>query len=266
MKQPLILLILTSLAVTLVSASGATTYAVLGYELPKTASGDGIPNYVAKRIRARTGKTVLSHKPATRRLSANNCVAANYKSGNDYCKAAGSILDARFLVYGTARWEGDEMVVESHLVETATGMRLGHALAQASPKDTTAFSKALDTAVVELIASQQATAKQQQPPKAFIDDTAFAIGEWWERVNTPQVEAVLDRVQVGVRISHFWLVEDSERHYDSAGTLTEGYLGSISDLETEQDYGPTLYANIHILDWLAIQLGYERFSVIMPKR
>ncbi len=273
MKHSFVLLILASLAMTLVSASGATTYAVLGYEMPGTASGDQLSNYVAKRIRARTGKAVLSYKPATQRLSEHNCIVTDYKSGRDYCKVAGTLLEARLLVYGKAWWSGSELVVESHLVESATGIWIGHALAQASPRDTAAFSKALDAAVLELIASQQ-TAAERKSAKTLVEGASVAIGDWWkrvntyvvtrdwwERVNTPQVDAVLDRVEVGFRVSHFRLLEDSERHYNDAGTLSGGYLGSITDLETEQDYGPTLYANVRILDWLAIQLGYERFSV-----
>lgn len=272
MKYPLIRLILASLAISIGSASGATTYAVLGYEMPKTASGDQISNYVAKRIRERTGKAVLSHKPAAQRLSEHNCVVADYESGRDYCKAVGTLLEARLLIYGKVWWSGSNLVVESHLVESDTGIRIGHALAQASPRDTAAFSKALDAAVVELIASQQPAAERQSA-KTLVEGASVAIGDWWKRVNTyvvtrdwwehvntPQVNAALDRVEVGFRVSHFWLIEDSERHYNAEGTFTGGYLGSISELKTEQDYSPTLYANIYILDWLAIQLGYERFS------
>jgi outer membrane protein W len=92
----------------------------------------------------------------------------------------------------------------------------------------------------------------------FITRITADAQEVW---NAPSTQVIFSRVEIGLRSSHFGLRDDSERHYDAQGEIIEGYLGSITELEPQQDYFPSMYANVRFSEWLALQVGFERFEL-----
>lgn len=65
-----------------------------------------------------------------------------------------------------------------------------------------------------------------------------------------------DRLEVGLRISHFTLVDDKKE---------SGFLGSIDELEADQDYMPTLYGRFFFTPYVGVELGYDKARAITRK-
>lgn len=238
------------------SALGADQYAILGYNSENKQWVTEIADYVATRVHARTGAEVISRDSARTVLFNENCNRSLYTSDKEYCKAAGALLAAQHLIYGKV-WNEDGIIfVESHIIDSKTGKKLGNALAQSSPSDKLALSKAIDSAVSELV--------QHTETGHFFDDivggSAASMAILLERLKSPTAEMIFDHIEIGLRTSYLGL-DESEYHYDAEGVIVDGYLGSITELKGEQNYNPTLYANITYSDWLSLQLGYERYEV-----
>ena len=241
------------------STATAATYAVMGYEMNEKKSADKIAAFVAKRLSKRTGTKVISHTEAAVKLKQHKCSADQYPSVRKYCQAAGRVLAADYLVYGKAWRSSDDIIVESHLIETATGNRVGHALAQENPKDKLVFSESIDSSVAELLQHNNTLTAKSSKSQSTIGGSSDT--SWYRHKAPPAFQTILDHVEIGLRMSHFALLDNTEKHFNDDGEFTEGYLGSISELDTEQNYFPTIYANVTIADWFALQLAYERFEV-----
>jgi TolB-like protein/outer membrane protein W len=241
------------------TAAAADTYAVMGYEMKEKASADKIADFVAKRLNKRTGSKVISHKEAAAKLKQQKCTADKYQSARKYCQAAGRVLAADYLVYGKAWRSGDDIIVESHMIQTSTGNRVGHALAQENPKDKMLFSEKIDSSVAELLKHHTTVASAGSKSQTSIGGSSDS--SWHKYKVPPAIQTIMDHVEIGLRISRFSLLDNTEKHFNDDGEFAEGYLGSISKLDAEQDYFPTIYANVTITDWFALQLAYEKFEI-----
>ncbi len=76
-----------------------------------------------------------------------------------------------------------------------------------------------------------------------------------------------ERVEIGLRSSHFTLFEDKEQIFDAQGTFRGGYTRGISidRMEVEQDYMPNLFLRVHINRYIGVELGYEKFEIATGK-
>jgi len=240
------------------ASSAATSYAVLGYEMNEKNTADKISAFVTERVEIRTGSKVISSTNAKSLLKEANCNSTQHSTGRKYCQTAGDILGVDYVIYGKAKHSGTDIIVESYMIDTSSGNTVGHALARENPKDAMLFSKSIDQSIVRLIGlrkMEQASSIQNDKMIGGSSDTV-----WYKRTPSPWLQTVMDHVEIGFRFSHFGLFEDTERHYNDEGVFIGGYLGSISTLETQQNYFPSIYANIIIRDWVVLQFGYERFE------
>jgi TolB-like protein/outer membrane protein W len=244
------------------SASAAKIYAVLGYQMDEKDTASKISEFVAKRIEARTGTAVINENISVKKLLGANCTAKRYSNPTDYCRAAGKILGADYLVYGKIRRKNNLVVVDSHMVDAATGHQIAHSIASENPKNKMVFSKAIDTSVAQLLAKKSGspTVASAPPATRSVSDTPPKTVPY-RMVKPAFFQLIQDHVSLGARITHYSLIDDSELNYDDNGKFTEGYLGSIAYLDANQNYVPTIYANITITEWFALQLAWERFEI-----
>ena len=251
------------------SALAADRYAILGYKSEDKQLASKIADYVATSVQARTGAEVISRTTATALLSHKQCRRSQYPTDREYCKVVGDLLAAQHLIYGKVWTEDGDLFVESHIFDSNSGNKLGKALAQASPDDMLALSKAIDSAVSELVqpkAIDSAVSELVQPTETgrsfrdIVGDSATSVATLFESLKNPTADRILSHIEIGLRTSYLTL-DETEYHYDAAGEIVDGYLGSITELKAEQDYSPMLYANITYSDWLSLQIGYERYEV-----
>lgn len=91
------------------------------------------------------------------------------------------------------------------------------------------------------------------------DDDVVGRVDWneiWQ--NTQSV--LSERVEVGLRIKHFTLDEDSKRSLNTDGSFKEGYIAgtSVDRLDAEQTYFPYPYVRVKLHEYFAVGLTYER--------
>jgi hypothetical protein len=247
-----------------VSATAARTYAILGHESEtEKASENPVTKMITTRLKARAMGRIIEYAPAVRILTQRGCKPSAYTSGNKYSMAAGRILNANYLVYGKTTKSNNQITIESYLIETANGRPLGHTLVRCKQGNATSLLKAVDTTVVQLLLQRhkQEARKQKKTTSATSSAFASSVSYTQDLWATETRKQITDHLEFGIRIDHFKLINDSERHFDSSGSLSEGYLGSITDLREDQNYAPTLYANILFSDWLALNIGYERYTI-----
>jgi TolB-like protein/outer membrane protein W len=242
------------------SARAASSYAVLGYQMNEKDTATKISDFVTKRISARTGQPVISEKTAVSKLLAANCTTKQYKDPTQYCINAGKILNADYLVYGKIHRSGNKIVINSHMVDAKTGRQVGYTTVAEDPKDKMVFSKAIDTSIAKLLSKK---IENQPKPRTISTTTLNNPPETvpYRAVTPAFFQLIREHVSLGARVSNFSMIDDSELHFDDSGKFTEGYLGSIAYLDPSQNYVPTIYANITITDWFALQLAWERFEI-----
>lgn len=91
------------------------------------------------------------------------------------------------------------------------------------------------------------------------EDTVVGRVDWneiWQ--NTKSV--LSERVDIGLRIKHFALDEDSKRTLNADGSFKEGYIAgtSVDRLDAEQTYFPYPYLRVKVCPYFAVGLTYER--------
>jgi hypothetical protein len=77
-------------------------------------------------------------------------------------------------------------------------------------------------------------------------------------------DVVTNRLEIGLRYSHFTLVDDKKNGFDANGN-PQGFLGSINELEAEQTDIPYLFARFFPNPYVGIEIGYEKVSAITRK-
>jgi hypothetical protein len=86
---------------------------------------------------------------------------------------------------------------------------------------------------------------EQSMPESTMDDTLAQVND-----------VVKDRLEIGLRITHFTLVDN---------TKESGFLGSINELEEDQSDNPTLFGRFFFTQYVGVELGYDKVSAITRK-
>lgn len=69
------------------------------------------------------------------------------------------------------------------------------------------------------------------------------------------------RLQLGLRVSYFQLIEDTEENFAADGEFTGGFLGTISNLEEQQSLVPTPYLRYLFTPYFGAAVGWEHFEL-----
>ncbi|MFW5870855.1 MAG: outer membrane protein [Verrucomicrobiota bacterium] len=70
-----------------------------------------------------------------------------------------------------------------------------------------------------------------------------------------------DHLEIGARISRFRLKKSKKQEFDKDGKFIGGFLGSIDEIDEQQDYSPTLYLRYNINKNFGLELGWDRFDI-----
>lgn len=75
-------------------------------------------------------------------------------------------------------------------------------------------------------------------------------------------EAVTGHLSAGLRINYFELTDPTKGDYDSRGIIVDksGFLGSITELDENQDYSPLPFVQWHFNPYVALELSYEHLG------
>lgn len=82
-----------------------------------------------------------------------------------------------------------------------------------------------------------------------------SVQELWSWVH----HAITGRVEIGVRVQHFELQEESRRSFNDDGSFKEGFIRgtSVDRLDAEQSYTPIPFLRIILLDYVSASMTYE---------
>ncbi len=70
-----------------------------------------------------------------------------------------------------------------------------------------------------------------------------------------------EHVEIGARISCFRLKRSKKQEFDKDGKFIGGFLGSIDEIDEQQDFSPTLYLRYNINNNFGLELGWDKFDV-----
>jgi hypothetical protein len=76
-------------------------------------------------------------------------------------------------------------------------------------------------------------------------------------------DAVTNRLEIGLRISYFTLVEN--KRDETVNGTRRGFLGSINELEEDQDYTPYPFVRFFPIPYVGVEIGYDKVQAITRK-